>query len=331
MTWVSTRNILAHPYGWQRPAKTEEWAYERSVAALPDNRFTQMVCFPWATLIDLLRRRRDACAQPFLAALNMAPPKTTLVRATVCQHVWAMDMLPWFKRLKITDLYWPHAPQAEHEIDGIRIHPFPLYAVCCTDNDGASAGSPAQDEARRPYLYSFIGAYQPGLYISPVRQWIFDLPPRPDARVEKRSQWHYEKMVYGEQIDGLAMTEMELEIHGKHSREYASVLKNSIFSLCPSGAGPNSIRLWESIGCGSIPVILADTLRLPGAREDWMEAAVMVKEQKQAVHGLPALLEALSKDKDRLQSLRAKGAKLWQTFGLNSTPFQLNELLKEAR
>ena len=37
--------------------------------------------------------------------------------------------------------------------------------------------------------------------------------------------------------------------------EYNSVLSDSVFSLCPEGTGPNTIRLWESMAIGSIPVL----------------------------------------------------------------------------
>ena len=31
-----------------------------------------------------------------------------------------------------------------------------------------------------------------------------------------------------------------------------------VFSLCPEGAGPNTLRVWESLAVGAIPVILVD-------------------------------------------------------------------------
>ena len=33
--------------------------------------------------------------------------------------------------------------------------------------------------------------------------------------------------------------------------------------LCPAGAGPNTLRLWESLAVGSVPVLLGPTPRLP--------------------------------------------------------------------
>ena len=63
------------------------------------------------------------------------------------------------------------------------------------------------------------------------------------------------------------------------------------YCLCPSGTGPNSIRLWEAIAFKSIPVILSDNLALPGRRQLWDSAAVTVPECEDAISGIPALLK----------------------------------------
>ncbi|MEX8517117.1 MAG: exostosin family protein [Leptothrix sp. (in: b-proteobacteria)] len=309
MNWLRQGSVVAWPYGWQRPNKTEEWAYEQCLAVPKPNRFVQFVCFPWATLIDLLRNGKNQKAQPYLDALHWAPPKTTLKRVTVMQHIWAKDMLPWLAKLGITDLYWAHATNEETSLEGIRIHPFPLYPVCSGVGADPATSLPA---AQRSYLYSFIGAYTPRLYLTPVRQWIFDLPARPDACVERRDQWHYQDQVYRQQIEGDAETEQSVNVRRMHEHEYQRVLSQSIFSLCPSGSGPNSIRLWESLGMGCIPVVLADTLRLMGHDATlWNAAAIMLPETTAAVKQLPALLGQLAADSDRLAEKRAAARVLW--------------------
>ena len=55
------------------------------------------------------------------------------------------------------------------------------------------------------------------------------------------------------------------------------MLLKSKYTLCPSGSGPNSIRFWEALGAGSIPVLLADTLELP-KNELWNSAIIKIKE-----------------------------------------------------
>ena len=86
--------------------------------------------------------------------------------------------------------------------------------------------------------------------------------------------------------------------------------------LVPSGSGPNSIRLWEALGYGATPVILADHLWLPGNAELWQQAALFVPEAEEAVAALPGRLEALAADHPRLQAMQAAGQQLWQRYGL---------------
>ena len=87
--WKKDRNILAFSFGWQRPAKTEEWVYEQCLSELPESIYFQLVCFPWATLIDLLRKGKKLEAEFYLDQLASTPPSGSLIRATVCQHIYA--------------------------------------------------------------------------------------------------------------------------------------------------------------------------------------------------------------------------------------------------
>ncbi len=129
LPWQRSPGLLAWPHDWQRPARTEEWAFEEGTAQLGQSPFTELICFPWATLVDLLDRDHLDRARPFVEALDLAPPRTTLIRATVCQHIRVEPILPWLKALQITDIFWSHACTDKFELNGIRVHPFPLYPV----------------------------------------------------------------------------------------------------------------------------------------------------------------------------------------------------------
>jgi hypothetical protein len=141
------------------------------------------------------------------------------------------------------------------------------------------------------------------------------LPLRADAYVAIRKIWHYEAAVYGEQI-GQQETPQEVVASIAHDRdEYDAVLLDSIFSLCPSGSGPNSIRLWESLGFGCIPVLLSDSLRLPGTNEEWDEAIVRIPETRAATSTIPAVLESISRQPERLIRMQQAGRRLWLRYG----------------
>ena len=272
-----------------------------------------MLCFPWATLIDLLRKGETVRAQLYIDALRRCFPKTTLVRATVIQHIYAKDMLPFFEQLGITDLFWSHATKSDIVIGKLRIHPFPLYPVCCADRPTEYWLPPD----KRHYLYSFIGAYEPGLYLSEARCWIFELPTRNDISVARRGEWHFENAVYREQIGAVPQSEKALLAERGRVDEYMQVLEQSVFSLCPSGSGPNSIRLWESLGMGTIPVIISDSHRLPGEYLQWADAVIFVDESKEAVDALPARLEQIRNSLNEVDRRQHLLRDLWNRHGLS--------------
>ena len=310
---------------WQRPNGTEAYAAEQmaAVSGVCDAT-SSYLSFPWASLIDCLRRG--------ICPMDPLPWSQNLVRlersinVTVCQHIWAIDHLDLFHDAGITDLFWSHATTSCQLADGIRIHPFPLYPVRC------STHPPAQLQIapwQRPFLYSFQGAYSAGLYLTPVRDWILELPARPDSVLERRGEWHYEQEVYREQLLGQA-TDVSLSAQlAAEASAYAQTLQQSCFALCPSGSGPNSIRLWEALGYGAIPVVLSDQLLLPGDSRLWRQAALFVAESEEAVRSLPNQLEALASNHQLLACMQAAGRKLWIRYGLDCFVPDVQALLED--
>lgn len=61
-------------------------------------------------------------------------------------------------------------------------------------------------------------------------------------------------------------------------RSYFDVCMRSKFILCPRGAGPNSIRLFEAMRLGIAPVIISDAW-LPCEGPDWKSFALFVAEK----------------------------------------------------
>ena len=311
--WQQKGSVLAFPCGWQRPAKTEEWAYERCLRDLPENRFAQIVCFPWATLIDLKRKGKLAKAQCFLEALYWTPPKTTLIRATVIQHIYAKDVLPFLEQLGITDLFWSHATKSEIRIGNIRIHPFPLYPVCGEDIEFSMENWLIPSE--REYLYSFIGFYNPTLYLTESRRGSFELASQDDALIVKRNEWHFEATVYGGQVEGTQLTEKEKSFQNLQEKQYEDVLQKSIFSLCPSGSGPNTIRFWESIGMGALPVLLSENYWMPGESSEWDGIVFNVDETREAILSIPTVLRKKTASMDLLLEKQMKMRKYFDLYG----------------
>ena len=124
-------SVWGFDHTWQTPASTEEYAFRRCWAEKPQVQDAVYVGFPWATLIDHLQTgsgKGTALADglgALAAQLCGAHPWRRVV--TVCQHIFALKYLELFKQLGVTDLFWPHAEHNTRQLDGITIHPFPLY------------------------------------------------------------------------------------------------------------------------------------------------------------------------------------------------------------
>jgi glycosyltransferase involved in cell wall biosynthesis len=234
---------------------------------------------------------------------------------TVCQHIYALKYSELFKQLGVTDLFWPHAEHNTRQLDGITIHPFPLYPAMTASLHEQEAGLPAQ---QRRYLFSFVGAHDPKYYRTASREWLAALPQSVrghEAFLRLRREWHFQRAVYDVQVRGLSLTEEARQDMQEREREYLELLRQSAFSLCPSGSGPNTIRLWESLALGAIPVVLADGLRLPGDPMLWQEAAMFVRETPAAVAALPQMLAELHARPELLQAKRQAGASLYRQYG----------------
>jgi hypothetical protein len=307
---------------WQRPNATEAAAAQQLLNTDPPLS-SEYLAYPWATLIDCHSKGSLSSDVPSLRGGHGLSRGGVV--ATACQHIWALKYMEFFQRAGVTDLFWSHATPCLRAIGDIRIHPLPLYPVRCASHPPYS---PCVLPWKRKFLYSFQGAYSPGLYLTEVRDWILNLPVLENALLVRRREWHFEQAVYREQV---LKTSIDNERHAQLEVEaniYASTLQQSCFALCPSGSGPNSIRLWEALGYGSIPVILSDQLQVPGPLPLWHSAAIFIPETKEAVDALPRQLEALASDHRRLEAMQQSGQVLWRRYGLDKLATDVVEFLR---
>jgi glycosyltransferase involved in cell wall biosynthesis len=308
----SNPGIISHDADWQYPAITEEHAYRRALESLPEVEGVVYLGFPWATLIDRLWYSKDARAL-LVALKNLSrrvKPGSRVV--TVCQHIRLLDHMQLLAEAGITDVFWSHAARGQTSVlmhRGISIFPFPLYP----------AQVPPQESRplhERSLLFSFVGARSEEGYLRRTREILFDtLGNHPRGVVRPREQWHYLEAVYGKQIAALPIPVENTEDHRAKEEEFRAVLARSVFSLCPSGSGPNTIRLWESLGAGAIPVVLSDSWQPPGEMALWEEAVVFCGENEREIARLPARLEALHRSPTLLEKKRMACRELWARYG----------------
>jgi len=297
---------------WQTPAITEkhaaDWVERRG--GLPGE--VAYLGFPWATLFDLLNKshpRAGVLLEKLHGLASQVGESRPAAVVTVCQHVELPKHVGVVAGAGITDVFWSHATKGVRTLaegGGVSLHPLPLYPVHVVPEVLLGA--------ERPLLFSFAGAIENPCYLSEARLWIWEhLRDHPKGRVVGRGMWHYHSEVYEAQIQGRALGEDKEQV--EKEEEFRDLLLNSVFSLCPSGSGPNSIRLWESLASGAIPVVISDGYLPPGDLCEWNEAVVFCGERREDIAALPARLERIAGDTAALRRMRTGCFRLAEKFG----------------
>jgi len=312
---------------WQSPAITEQRAFQLIRQRQTPVAGVAYVGFPWASLIDHLNNG-TAKGRALLAALDQLLPhlQGAARRITVCQQIFFLQHRWIFERAGITDVFWPHTTIFDAD-PALRLHPFPLYPVHWQ--------APTDPEPSRDILYSFIGARATRLYLSNTRDLILSsLAGQPGALIAGNDAWFYDDLVYGVQIRGtIAPDDPRAQGSGPEPqrRRFIDSLQRSLFCLCPSGTGPNTIRLWEAIGSGAIPIILSDTFRPPGPRQLWEEAVFFLPDTAQGVMAIPQLTRQWAADQALLAAKRHGLRTLWQRYGPDAFITDILDLLDSIR
>jgi len=154
-------------------------------------------------------------------------------------------------------------------------------------------------------LFSFVGSTR----THPVREQIFALKhPRGvliDAAAEAGRYW------------------WESASRDALFARFRDVTRRSRFVICPRGISPSSIRLFEAMEAGAVPVIVADDLELPQGPA-WEKFSIRVPQR--AVQDIPAAVEALL---ERAEEMGRAARLAWEAYF--SEPATLATLVAWAR
>jgi len=148
---------------------------------------------------------------------------------TMCQFSNPRKFIQTFEKLGITDVFSPHCDS--DKIGSIRAHPIAHQPINCV-------GNPIHI-LTRPILYSFVGVIN-----SPIREELSKMKHPLDSMMIYRDKWNHES--YAGSKDGA----------------FKRSLQCSKFVLCPRGWGVGTVRFWEALKSGCIPVIF-DDIKLP--------------------------------------------------------------------
>jgi hypothetical protein len=260
---------------WQYPCRTEEDAHlvhsELSGPQREGDTYQVYVGLPWATFIDR-GVNQQLSGNPYPEALLLAHAKRAEALAavlshwgrslqvhSVCQHIFWREAASWIRAAGITDLWLSHKEKGLDEAQGMRLHSWSLYAVNDRDPERRQGLAFVPIEQRAVFA-SFSGAHMKH-YLSDVRQRMAALAELEGYQVTIKDMWHFNKVVYNFQVFGDESKKNAIETD--EVRSYNELLSHTRFSLCPVGAGPNTLRLWESLAVGAIPVVLSDRHELP--------------------------------------------------------------------
>jgi hypothetical protein len=273
---------------------TEETAF-RLLKQCPPYTNATYLAVPWAAMLN--RRKKKVAVRGVQVQQGV----------TVCQHIRFREIIPICLNMGVETLFTPHAESQSFTLDSpmikmldcvsglrhlvqdriaaaerFRILPFPHFAV-----NGIAPAS-------KDLWFSFVG-----FNTHASREQLFAMPIPDGCIIKERKKWHF-------QVDANRRDQEKLE--------YQSVLARSRFSICPRGTGPGTLRFWESLEAGSIPVLISDGLQLPECF-DWSSCIVRVAERDTA--NISQILQQIPLEREqqmRRQCLQASRAFSGENF-----------------
>lgn len=284
---------------WQEPVITEKKIYE-IIRETMDPGFNYLA-FPWATLIDQLIFGKTELLEQIQFVQN-SKMNSTFSLVTTCQHIYFRRILPIFKKCGVKYLFVSHRIPQDDQLEKeylLKIIPYFIYPLYATPTSLCSTN--------RKYLCSFKGNINNQHYLTNIRERLADLKEFEDCWIEFNHEWFFEKQVYHNQI---LKKNVKIDKE-KQTNSYIEILTNSEFSLCPSGSGPNSIRLWESLSYSSIPIILSNHMVLPEIEENWQDVCVFWSEQS-CIKKLYFYLKTIPLEK--IQSMKKLGRTIYEKY-----------------
>lgn len=283
---------------WQYPCTTELQALKNHLT--PAKPLKQIdvagkiinlyVGLPWATFVDR-KLYPDYLGGMFAVRIKgfqklAQKLEFNLKVHTVCQTIHWQKMIPVIESIGVTDLHISHmeihSQSSLAGVSAIKLHSWPLIATNIEvpgRGVGLEIGKPIE---KKKWFATFTGAHMKH-YRSDVRLKLkeaADAAGRDDVLVTVKGEWHFNKIVYKEQVALKPLTAEEKKTEKDATESYNRMLSDSVFSLCPEGAGPNTLRFWESLAVGSIPVVIADTWLPPRELTKFGECYIKIKDNE---------------------------------------------------
>lgn len=272
-----------NPFHWQQPCRTELAAYNLHKSLESESIFDQRkkvvntyIGIPWASFFDkgyYLGEVVNTLKLRIQDYKKLVKENGYSLRVhTVCQSIHWKRHLDHIAHIGVTDLHASHYSEVLSRFENpyfynIKMHSWHLYAVNVEDENRSRNIIIEEDrQVDNPLLAAFKGAHMLH-YLSDVRLLLKSAEKkdkyRDDVVVEVDDEWHFNKEVFGRQAGALKIADSPTPVTNNDVHTYNDLLCRSTFSLCPEGAGINTIRLWESLAVGAIPVIILGKPHIP--------------------------------------------------------------------
>lgn len=294
-------SINSNEMNWQFPACTEKF-YFYNHAFINAEIEEYYVSFPWATFIDRQMVLEDKNIEKIKNIISMKDGK----KHTICQHIRWKQLIDLWEEIGITDVHLSHYETNIKDTDKIKFHSWALIAANYENKD-RSRDLIIKENRNKKYLASFIGAYK-NYYRNTIRLDLKNILEKEKQIIyEVKDEWFYQKIVFDHQVKNEKLSNEYLESYEKETQRYNNILSDSIFSLCPEGTGPNTIRLWESMAIGVIPVIFSDDWIPPKITGlEWSDFSVFIKSKD--LKNTSSILRSFSEEKLEIMKLNCINA-----------------------
>ena len=290
-----SNSVIKFRDDWQVPACTEKLSFYNHLFHRPDVIDQTYIACPWATIIDHQLVNNYNLEDNYISMMSNVIRSKNGKKHTVCQHIYWKKLIDLWTTIGITDVHLSHYEKNVVNTDQIKFHSFILTASNYENKD-RSLGLSIKSNDNKKYLASFIGAHTK-YYRNSIRLQLKNLfATSNNILFEINDEWFYQKIVYENQIKNMSISAADFINHNSKTIRYNEILSDSIFSLCPEGSGPNTLRVWESMSIGVIPVIFSDEWIPPSIPNlDWKDFYIFIN-QKDIPYTLDILKSISSKD-----------------------------------
>lgn len=109
---------------------------------------------------------------------------------------------------------------------------------------------------------------------------------------------------------------LDLQTPQSAKDHYLDLMGRSFFSLCPRGTGISSVRLFEAMCTGSIPIIIADEYKYPLSHLiNWNDFSITVPEN--SIHSIEKIVSDLLQDPDRIKDMQRNLSETYDLYFSN--------------